>query len=124
MRKTMTSDIFHWHGYVDIWLNGKWVKATPAFNISLTNRFNMLPLDFDGENDSIYHPFDKSGNKHMEYLNYRGVYVEVPREEMVITFGEKNPKLTENETGALADQDFEKDVEAETRGQAAALAKL
>ncbi|HRI18838.1 MAG TPA: transglutaminase family protein, partial [Burkholderiaceae bacterium] len=66
MRETMKSDIFVWHGYVDIWLDGAWRKATPAFNLSLCERFGLLPLDFDGVADSIYHPFDRAGNRHME----------------------------------------------------------
>ena len=58
MRETMKTDLFIWHGYTDIWLDGAWRKATPAFNIELCERFGLLPLEFDGENDSIYlsHP--------------------------------------------------------------------
>jgi transglutaminase-like putative cysteine protease len=48
MRQTMKTDLFIWHGYADIWLDGRWVKATPAFNMSLCERFGLLPLDFDG----------------------------------------------------------------------------
>lgn len=121
----MTTDIFHWHGYVDIWINGKWVKATPAFNIQLTEKFGLLPLDFDGENDSIYHEFDKKGNRHMEYLNYRGTFVECPREEMVKTFNKTDPEIMKDDNkGRLADFDFEKDVAAETAGNGPATARL
>src|SRR6218665_1319367 len=42
------------------WLGGRGVKATPAFNIELCERFGLLPLAFDGRSDSIYHPFDKA----------------------------------------------------------------
>ena len=65
MRQTMKTDVFAWHGYTDIWLDGAWRKATPAFNLSLCEKFGLLPLDFDGVNDSIYHPFDQHGNRHM-----------------------------------------------------------
>ncbi|MFM8768783.1 MAG: transglutaminase domain-containing protein, partial [Rubrivivax sp.] len=60
MRQTMKTDLFVWHGYTELWLGGRWVKATPAFNIELCDRFGLLPLEFDGVNDSLYHPFDKS----------------------------------------------------------------
>ncbi len=59
LRQNMGSDLFVWHGYTDIWLDGSWVKATPAFNIELCDRFGLLPLEFDGRADSIYHPFDR-----------------------------------------------------------------
>jgi hypothetical protein len=78
MRQTMQTDLFVWHGYTDLWLDGAWVKATPAFNIELCDRFGLLPLDFDGRSDSIYHPFDKAGNRHMEYVRQRGVFDDMP----------------------------------------------
>ena len=54
----MGTDIFIWHGYTDLFLEGKWVKATPAFNIELCDKFRVLPLEFDGREDSLFHPFD------------------------------------------------------------------
>jgi transglutaminase-like putative cysteine protease len=53
MRQTMKTDLFVWHGYTELWLDGAWVKATPAFNIELCDRFGLLPLEFDGRVDSL-----------------------------------------------------------------------
>src|SRR3954462_1453446 len=86
MRDTMKTDIFVWHGYTELWLDGAWRKATPAFNVELCDRFGLLPLDFDGVTDSIYHPFDRSGQRHMEYLKERGSFVEMPLAEIVSEF--------------------------------------
>lgn len=86
MRETMKTDLFIWHGYTDIWLDGAWRKATPAFNIELCERFGLLPLEFDGENDSIYHPFDKSGARHMEYVHQRGAFDDMPLAQIVADF--------------------------------------
>ena len=52
MRATMATDVFVWHGYTELWLQGAWRKATPAFNVELCERFGLLPLEFDGRNDS------------------------------------------------------------------------
>jgi len=86
MRARMRTDIFYWHGYTDILLDNRWVKATPAFNIELCEKFGLLPLEFDGRNDSLYHPFDASGNRHMEYVNHRGAYTDLPLEQIIGTF--------------------------------------
>ncbi|MEW6334463.1 MAG: transglutaminase family protein [Thermodesulfobacteriota bacterium] len=86
MRDLMKTDVFFWHGYTSIYLDNVWVKATPAFNIGLCERFGFRPLDFDGRSDSIYHPFDLEGKKHMEYLAYRGEFADVPIEEIIETF--------------------------------------
>lgn len=82
MREKMKTDVFYWHGYTSIFLFGKWVKATPAFNIELCDKFGLKPLEFDGHSDSLYHEYDQRGQKHMEYLNDRGVYDELPLDEM------------------------------------------
>ncbi|MCP3960042.1 MAG: transglutaminase family protein [bacterium] len=82
------TDVFAYHGYTDLHLRGRWVKATPAFNLSLCQRANIRPLEFDGENDSIYHPFDALGRRHLEYIRYRGVHLDIPFEEMMTCFAE------------------------------------
>lgn len=112
MRAQMKTDTFSWHGYTSIHLNGQWVKATPAFNIELCRRFQLRPLDFDGTCDSIYHPFDLLGNKHMEYLRYHGEYSDVPLAEMAINFPQhflKNPELESH--------NFDEDVDRENIGR-------
>jgi transglutaminase-like putative cysteine protease len=92
MRDTMQTDEFIWHGCTEVFLDGRWVKATPAFNIELCDRFGLLPLDFDGRGDSIYHPFDKSGQRHMEYLRERGSFADVPLQEIVADFRRVYPR--------------------------------
>ena len=80
------SNLFVYHGYADLFLEGKWVKATPAFNLSLCERFGLHPLEFNGRDDSIYHEFDKAGNRHMEYVHQRGAFDDMPLAQMVADF--------------------------------------
>ena len=117
MRETMKTDMFIWHGYTDIWLNGQWRKATPAFNIELCERFGLLPLTFDGENDSIYHPFDASGQRHMEYVHQRGTFDDLPLAQIVADFRTVySGWLDGNATHSkLQGASFAQDVEQETR---------
>lgn len=86
MRQTMKTDVFIWHGYAELWIEGAWRKATPAFNVELCERFGLHPLEFDGLADSIYHPFDKSGARHMEYLRERGSFTDIPLARMAEDF--------------------------------------
>ena len=107
MRDSMQTDLFYFHGYTSIYLNDKWVKATPAFNIELCEKFGLKPLEFNGHEDSLYHEFDQAGNKHMEYVRDRGEHVDIPIEEMYAVFRKYYPNMThlgEEHTAALGDE--------------------
>jgi hypothetical protein len=94
-------------------LDGKWVKATPAFNIELCDKFNLLPLEFDGKNDSLYHPYDAQGQRHMEYVKDRGAYADLPLVEIIETF--KEHYQFRDSRSDLSGASFDADVERETR---------
>ncbi len=81
MATLMDDELFYWHAYTALFIEGKWVKATPAFDIGLCDRYNVLPLEFDGREDSIFHPYDGAGRRHMEYLRYIGEFDDVPFDE-------------------------------------------
>ncbi len=87
LRERMGSDIFLFHGYTLMKLNGKWVKATSAFNIELCLKFGVKPLDFDGESDALFHLYDEQNRKHMEYVNERGCYTDFPFDEVMAALG-------------------------------------
>jgi transglutaminase-like putative cysteine protease len=93
LAETMGSDLFVYHGYTEMRIDGNWVKATPAFNLALCTRFRVKPLEFDGREDSIFHPFDADERRHMEYLRDRGVYADVPVPEIQQAFREAYPKF-------------------------------
>jgi transglutaminase-like putative cysteine protease len=78
LKDLMGTDIFIYHGYTELFLNEKWVKATPAFNLELCTSFNVKPLEFDGTCDSIFHPFDNEGRLHMEYIKDHGSFADLP----------------------------------------------
>jgi hypothetical protein len=63
-----------------------YVKATPAFNLSMCQRFDVTQLEFDGRTDSILHPYDRKDRRHMEYLVDRGTYADVPVGKIIATF--------------------------------------
>ena len=112
MRDMLKTDVFLWHGYTELWLDGIWVKATPAFNLELCERFGLLPLEFDGRSDSLYHPCDREGRRHMEYLHQRGAFVEVPLMQIVDDFASACPSWHPH---AMHRASFDLDVAKETR---------
>jgi transglutaminase-like putative cysteine protease len=93
LRALMDTDVFYYHGYTEIRLEDRWVKATPAFDRKLCERFGVPPLAFDGRADSLLHPFDGGGRRHMEYVRDRGPCADVPVAEIVETFERSSPAL-------------------------------
>lgn len=110
MRETMQTDEFRYHGYALIEIEGHWLKATPAFNLSLCEKFRIRPLEFDGTADSIYHPLDLDGRQHMEYLRYRGEFDDVPLAAMRAEFATFYAHML----ATLAGGDFDREVDRET----------
>ena len=87
------TDLFVWHGYTEFLLEGRWVKATSAFNIELCDRFGVLPLEFDGEHDALLHPFTADGRHHMEYVRERGSFDDLPLDEILEEFRVTYPAM-------------------------------
>jgi transglutaminase-like putative cysteine protease len=113
MREVMQTDVFHWHGYTEIRVGDAWVKATPAFNRELCERFDLLPLEFDGRSDSLYHPFDRHGHRHMEYVAQRGSFDDVPLARMTADFARYYPRWGPG-LADMTTRDFLADATSET----------
>jgi len=92
LAELMETDVFVFHGYTEMYLDGVWRKATPAFNATLCERFGVAPLEFDGTEDALLHPFTGDGSRHMEYVRERGVYVDLPLERILAEFAAAYPR--------------------------------
>lgn len=114
LSELMGCDVFFYHGYTEVWLDGHWVKATPAFNKELTERFGLKSLEWDAVSDSIYHPFDLGGRRHMEYLGYRGVFADIPFVEIRDAFRHYYPRMTRAQEEMALGGDFAAEGAAET----------
>jgi transglutaminase-like putative cysteine protease len=84
--ESMGSDIFIFHGFTEFYLEGKWVKSTPAFNAELCQRHGVAPLEFNGREDSVFQPYNDNRQRFMEYLAFRGTYADIPVKEIVSAF--------------------------------------
>lgn len=82
------SELFVFHGYAELALRGRWVKATPAFNTELCRRFGVRPMGLDGDHDALLHEYSADGARHMEYVRDRGSYADLPFDEIMRTFRE------------------------------------
>lgn len=111
----LETDIFYWHGYTELWLNGIWVKATPVFDAALCEKMGVDPLAFDGLNDSIFQPHNSAGHPHMEYLVDHGRYADVPAKTLMKAYAKYYPKLLREYKGS---ESFLKEAAAQSGPEA------
>jgi hypothetical protein len=94
---------------VALLLDGRWVKATPAFNVEMCRRFGVKTLEFDGTRDSLLQPYDEQNRRHMEYLRDHGLFDDLPYERAVADWRAGYPRLIEaGERGEIGGR-FESD---------------
>lgn len=84
-QKIFRTDVIVFHGFTELQIDGKWLKATPAFDLRMCEENGFIPVEFDGLQPSMLHSHDKSGKPHIDYLDDRGIYDDVPVEEIVQT---------------------------------------
>jgi len=77
------TNILPYNGYTELYIDGKWVKATPAFDIKMCRENRIIPVDFDGKNNAVLHSHNQDGKLHIEYLLDRGHYDDVPLDDIL-----------------------------------------
>ena len=97
LEKILRKDYLVFHGAAELFLDGKWLKTTPAFNKNLCRYLNVEPLEFDGETDSIFQEFDRSGNVFMKYLHEYGVFDDLPYQLFLDELNKHYPHIFEGD---------------------------
>jgi transglutaminase-like putative cysteine protease len=77
------SDLFVYHSFTEFYLEGRWVRATPAFNLELCKRHKVIPLEFNGREDSIFHAYNLENKRFMEYVQFHPSYADIPVDTIV-----------------------------------------
>jgi transglutaminase-like putative cysteine protease len=78
--------LFMHHGYAVLHLGGQWVKAAPAFNIEMCEKFHVHPTEFDGTGNAIFQEYDAKNRRHMEYIRDHGCWSDFPFEKVMADF--------------------------------------
>ena len=105
LRELVGGDVFTFHCLTVVHNGQDWVRATPVFNKTLCRLYGMTPLDFDGVHDSVHHPYDLKGRKHMEFLREHGEFDDLPYDRVLTGLRAAHPALfaspTRFATGSL-----------------------
>jgi transglutaminase-like putative cysteine protease len=82
MAELFVSNVIPDHGFAEFHLDGKWVGATPAFDLEMCRKHRIIPSEFNGKNDAKFHSHTEDGKLHIEYILDRGTYADLPMEEI------------------------------------------
>ena len=96
LAKALEKDYLVFHGAAEMYLEGRWVKATPAFNKRLCDFLGVEPIEFDGTGDAIFQEYDRKGNVFMEYLHDYGAFDDMPYQLFLDELDKHYPHLTNN----------------------------
>ena len=102
LQETMGTDLFTWHGFTQVYVDGAWRKATPTFNASLCEKLNVHPLDFDGHEDALLHQFDGAGRTFMRYEVDHGTFHDVPAKFLMREMARIYTKMTSEDLSPRA----------------------
>ncbi len=111
LRKQMGGvSVFYDHGYTALYIDGQWLKAVPAFNIELCNRFDVMPTEFDGTADALYQPYDRLSRLHMEYLADHGTFSDLPLQRVIDDMNRYYPGMVKSGDPVKDSDRFENDA--------------
>ena len=82
-------------------------EAQASREVAMCQRSGVLPLDSDGEHDSLMHPYNSANQRHMEYVRQRGEFDDLPYEELKSDMFRMYPRLVEISEGQTGDFDHE-----------------
>jgi transglutaminase-like putative cysteine protease len=106
------TDVFSYHGYVEVHLGSRWLKATPTFNASLCAKLGVEALAFDGTRDALFQPFDGEGRAFMDYVVNHGTFFDVPAKFLMGEMARLYPALCR--PGGYRGQGMEEEAGAPT----------
>jgi len=96
LAKALKKDYLVFHGAAEMYLHGRWIKTTPAFNKRLCDFLGVEPIEFDGTSDAIFQEYDRNGNIFMEYLHDYGAFADMPYQMFLDELDRHYPHLTKN----------------------------
>ena len=85
LMEIMGTNLFAFHGYDELYIEGKWIKATPAFDLKMCQENRIIPVEFDGKGDAIFHSHNLDGKLHIEYIQGHGHYDDLPFDKILDT---------------------------------------
>jgi hypothetical protein len=81
------------HGFAELYIDGRWVHASPAYDLATCQKKGFIPVEFDGVKDAKDSEYTKNGQLHMKHIQYHGPYEDLPLDEIYSYYREWIAKM-------------------------------
>ena len=58
IKEVLGTNLFHYHGYDELYIGERWVKATPTFEQKVCHENQLIPVEFDGKRNAMLPSYD------------------------------------------------------------------
>lgn len=83
VKELVGGNLFPTHGYNEIYVEGRWIKVAPTFDLRMCQKNRLTPVDFDGVHDATLPSSDLDGRPYIEYVQDHGHYDDLPFEKII-----------------------------------------
>jgi len=91
------------HGYAQLWIDGRWLHVSPAYDLVTCQRAGFVPVEFDGTADAKDSPVNAERRPHIEHVKDHGHFHDLPwdfiveyRKQWVASMGRGWEEFTDN----------------------------
>ncbi len=83
LQQLMRGNLFPTHGYSELYIEERWIKVAPTFDLGLCQKNRFVIVEFDGKHDAMLPAYNQDGKKHIEYVQDRGHYDDLPFNDII-----------------------------------------
>lgn len=83
LKQFMGGNLFPTHGYSELYIEERWIKVAPTFDLKMCQKNRFTTVEFDGIHDAMLPSHNLDGEPHIEYVEDRGHYDDLPFDKIV-----------------------------------------
>ena len=84
--RALMGDVFIYHCYCGVLIEGEWLKLAPTFNREMCAKIRVETNDFDGFHDALLPLTNLDGALYVEYVKDRGEAADIPFNDIISAF--------------------------------------
>ena len=83
LKDYLGSNIMTYHCWAELYMSGRWCKATPSFELPLCEKMGWRLVEFDGRSNALLPETDLAGRKHVSYDRFHFTSETVPLDVII-----------------------------------------